>query len=239
MAARGAAGSGDAGCSAPGLAWAMLFGAATCPDPPAGSLEPTGALNGGVRGRVPLCGIEPAADGTAPAAVPRAPVAGEDEDTASGRPVGAWVALGTRPAPGTCVPASMRGAAAPRVAVCGSCERRGASPPLRGEDAAVASTSSAQPALAPTGMMPPHTEQRARSDTLVILAGSTRKTERHSGQVTFIGRRRLEGKAPRARARARSPSRVPDGDRWRTRSREAIWRSLSSPWQVRSRGTGL
>jgi hypothetical protein len=39
----------------------------------------------------------------------------------------------------------------------------------------------------PTGMRPPHTEQRARIETLVIFAGSRRKTERHSGQETFIG----------------------------------------------------
>ena len=40
---------------------------------------------------------------------------------------------------------------------------------------------------APTGMRPPQTEQRARIVTLVILAGSSRKTDRHSGQDTFIG----------------------------------------------------
>jgi hypothetical protein len=47
--------------------------------------------------------------------------------------------------------------------------------------------SSPQFTAAPTGMSPPQTEQRARIDTLVILAGSSRKTERHSGQDTFIG----------------------------------------------------
>jgi hypothetical protein len=50
--------------------------------------------------------------------------------------------------------------------------------------------SSVQRTLAPTGMMPPQTEHRARSATLVILAGSRRNTERHSGQVTFIDDRR-------------------------------------------------
>lgn len=48
-------------------------------------------------------------------------------------------------------------------------------------------TSSPQLTAAPTGIRPPQTEQRARIDTLVILAGSTRNTERHSGQETFIG----------------------------------------------------
>ncbi len=50
-----------------------------------------------------------------------------------------------------------------------------------------AGRSSPQFTDAPTGMRPPHTEQRARIDTLVILAGSSRKTDRHSGQDTFIG----------------------------------------------------
>jgi len=39
---------------------------------------------------------------------------------------------------------------------------------------------------APTGMSPPQTEHRARIDTLVIFAGSSLNTERHSGQETFI-----------------------------------------------------
>jgi hypothetical protein len=39
---------------------------------------------------------------------------------------------------------------------------------------------------APTGINPPHTEHRARIDTLTIFAGSIRKTDRHSGQETFI-----------------------------------------------------
>jgi len=46
--------------------------------------------------------------------------------------------------------------------------------------------SSPQLTAAPTGMRPPHTEHRARMATLVIFAGSRRKTERHSGQETFI-----------------------------------------------------
>ena len=46
--------------------------------------------------------------------------------------------------------------------------------------------SSPQVTAAPTGMSPPQTEHRARMETLVIFAGSRRKTERHSGQETFI-----------------------------------------------------
>jgi hypothetical protein len=51
---------------------------------------------------------------------------------------------------------------------------------------ATAGRSSPQLTAAPTGMRPPHTEQRARIEMLVIFAGSRRKTERHSGQDTFI-----------------------------------------------------
>jgi hypothetical protein len=65
-------------------------------------------------------------------------------------------------------------AGVPRSAAAGT----GAAEPWR---------SSPQLTAAPTGMRPPHTEQRALIETLVIFAGSSRKTERHSGQDTFIG----------------------------------------------------
>ncbi len=48
--------------------------------------------------------------------------------------------------------------------------------------------SSAHRILAPTGMIAPHTEQRARKLAPVTLAGSTRKTDWHSGQETFMTR---------------------------------------------------
>ena len=38
---------------------------------------------------------------------------------------------------------------------------------------------------APRMMTPPQTEQRARTPVAGILVGSTRNTERHSGQETF------------------------------------------------------
>ena len=38
----------------------------------------------------------------------------------------------------------------------------------------------------PIAITPPHTEHRARTPASGILAGSTRKTELHSGQVTFM-----------------------------------------------------
>ena len=45
------------------------------------------------------------------------------------------------------------------------------------------SSSLARPA--PRMTTPPHTEQRARTPVAGILVGSTRNTERHSGQETF------------------------------------------------------
>lgn len=47
-------------------------------------------------------------------------------------------------------------------------------------------SSSPQLTAAPTGIRPPQIEQRARIETLVIFAGSSRNTDRHSGQETFI-----------------------------------------------------
>jgi hypothetical protein len=38
----------------------------------------------------------------------------------------------------------------------------------------------------PIGITPPHTEQRARTPETGTLAGSTRKTDPHSGQETFM-----------------------------------------------------
>lgn len=109
--------------------------------------------------------------------------------------------------------------------------------PFRGAPGASASL---QPALAPTGMIPPQTEQRARSDTLVILAGSTRNTERHSGQETFIDPRRRARAALMVQGPATpAASRVPGDGRWHTPSRVGTSRTPSSPSQVRSPEMGL
>lgn len=51
---------------------------------------------------------------------------------------------------------------------------------------AFAGSSSPQLTAAPTGIKPPQIEHRARIERLVIFAGSSRKTDRHSGQETFI-----------------------------------------------------
>ena len=52
-------------------------------------------------------------------------------------------------------------------------------------DAGTANSSRPPPAPAIV-ITPPQTEQRARATAMGTLAGSTRKTERHSGQVTFM-----------------------------------------------------
>lgn len=55
-----------------------------------------------------------------------------------------------------------------------------------GLDASASGKSSPQLTLADTGITPPHTEQRARTAAPTTFAGSTRNTDRHSGQDTFI-----------------------------------------------------
>ncbi|MEO5817747.1 MAG: hypothetical protein ABIT20_20935, partial [Gemmatimonadaceae bacterium] len=51
-----------------------------------------------------------------------------------------------------------------------------------------AADANSERASAPAAIVitPPHTEQRARTLAAASFAGSTRNTERHSGQVTFI-----------------------------------------------------
>ena len=89
-------------------------------------------------------------------------------------------------------------------------------------------------ASAPAAMVitPPHTEQRARTLADASFAGSTRNTERHSGQETFIGGLPL---APRASA-PKSASRRPADCRYDGRSSTPIlpasWRSSSFPLRV-------
>ena len=57
---------------------------------------------------------------------------------------------------------------------------------VAGVDTNVSGKSSPQLTLAETGMTPPQTEQRALTAAPTTLAGSTRKTDRHSGHETFI-----------------------------------------------------
>jgi hypothetical protein len=62
-----------------------------------------------------------------------------------------------------------------RAGVCAVC----------GEGADAVKSSSIRP-RSPMAITPPHTEQRARTPASGIFAGSTRNTELHSGQVTFM-----------------------------------------------------
>ena len=79
----------------------------------------------------------------------------------------------------------------------------------------------------PTVITPPHTEHRARTPPLGTLAGSTRKTDRHSGQGTFTSPPWPTSLAviPIPPYRAAAAHRC--ADRSNTPSREASWRSSS------------
>lgn len=102
----------------------------------------------------------------------------------------------------------------------------------------VAVKSSTQRTLSPTGMMPPHTEQRARRAVLVIFAGSRRKTVWQSGQETFI-EARWRGAPPRRSESIWIRSRGPGGGPQRRPTRGESSRTPSSRWQVRSPGREL
>lgn len=89
-------------------------------------------------------------------------------------------------------------------------------------------------ALRAIAITPPQTEHRARTLAAGTLSGSTRKTERHSGQTTFIpslrsSRRSTDRRSVpcrRAGCRCGGPPSTP--------SRAMSSRSSSSPWQARS-----
>lgn len=142
------------------------------------SFETTGEClgeNGGVRRRAGASGsalrvvLVTPADGAAVA--PRGGGAASDRGTGGGHAVPAAAAAGVLALANTGFgPAGVVPGAGVGDAVL--CETWRSSPQLT---------------TAPTGIRPPHTEQRARIDTLVIFAGSSLKTERHSGQETFIG----------------------------------------------------
>ena len=99
--------------------------------------------------------------------------------------------------------------------------------PARSSRGRAGAKSSPAPARGAMVITPPHTEQRARTDAGGILAGSTRKTERHSGQETFT--RYLQ--PGRLLAIPRCGSRLRAGCRYGGRSSRptpgASWRSSS------------
>jgi hypothetical protein len=89
-------------------------------------------------------------------------------------------------------------------------------------------------------MTPPQTAHRARTLAPAIFPGSMRKTDRHSGQETFM--RPLPRPVAR-RQRRRGPLAVPlplrgrpCAGRWRRPSRGGSWRNSSFRWQVRLPG---
>ncbi len=76
---------------------------------------------------------------------------------------------------------------------------------------------------------PPHTEQRARTLADGTFDGSTRKIDRHSGQETFMTSPPPGRRASIRRCASRRRAGCPSGDRPRTRSLGASWRSSSFP----------
>ena len=96
--------------------------------------------------------------------------------------------------------------------------------------------SSSIEAPAPIIITAPHTEHRARTPDDGIRVGSTRNTDRHSGQLTFTA----PPSRPSSReASLRPPTRRPThrfGDRWSTPIRGESSRSSSFQLPVRSPG---
>jgi hypothetical protein len=89
-----------------------------------------------------------------------------------------------------------------------------------------------------TVIKPPHTAHRARTSAAGSFPGSTRKTDRHSGQVTFtsppVPRPAAAGSTRRpARPAVRRPRADSAGGPLNTPSRSASLRSSSSPSPTR------
>ena len=103
-------------------------------------------------------------------------------------------------------------------------------PPTAAAGVGTVGSSSPQLTAAPTGISPPQIEQRARMDTLVIFAGSSRNTDRHSGHETFIG---SEGSVVSATpCEAARASMDPSSDRPRRPIPSTTSRTPSSPSPV-------
>ena len=102
-----------------------------------------------------------------------------------------------------------------------------------GAGAGAAVTKSAPASLAPAMMItPPHTEQRARTLAAGIFAGSTRNTERHSEQVTFIACLPPESRSSVPRYASPPPAGCRCGGRRRRLIPPESWRSSSFPLRV-------
>ncbi len=122
-------------------------------------------------------------------------IAGAGDEGAAGRPSRAGAPVPARGGDVVAVDCEAAVAAAGRAPTTVNSDADG--------NATVASTAPAAGAAlsSPMGMTPPHTEHRARVPLRGTRAGSTRKTDRHSGQTTFTVRlrrwRNLIGAPPR------------------------------------------
>lgn len=233
------------GALAGGRATAAAGGATAGGLANAGGMGGRGGAAGGAAGGAPGMGRakgadvgEPPSDGACGTAGGRAANAGR---AAAGGAGGA----GGAPGAGRGVAAKGAGGATGRGGNCppmlGVIAGVGALPKCIGGDTAVAgagarpavdgSNSSAKAPSRETVITPPHTEQRARTSA-GTFAGSTRKTEEHSGHATFT-----DPPSVRRRRPARPERPAPDwrrcGDRRKIPIPEAFSRSSSFQWRVR------
>lgn len=83
-------------------------------------------------------------------------------------------------------------------------------------------------------MIPPQTEHRARTAPDGIFAGSTRNTELHSGQLTFMRCPPHESRSSAPRSATRPPAGCPYDGRPNRPTPRVSWRSSSFRLRVRS-----
>jgi len=196
-----------------------------------GGIVGRGANAGGRAALDGSCGIEPAAG---------VPIAGRGGNIV-GR--GAGVVIGRGATGGTGgTNGGVAGRATGRAVAAGGVANRGGALGATGATGADATTgcavganSSSIELPAPIVMTPPQTEQRARRPKAGIFVGSTRNTDRHSGQETFTSPPSLwPNRAASHPASIRRPATHQCVDRSRTRSREASSRSSSFQSRARS-----
>ena len=131
--------------------------------------------------------------------------------------------------------AASRCSAADAAANAGATSRGGAADAAANagadvDDAVATPANSARASMPPAIVItPPHTEHRARTRADGTFDGSTRKIDRHSGQETFMTSPPPGRRASIRRCASRRRAGCPSGDRPRTRSLGASWRSSSFP----------
>ena len=158
---------------------------------------------------------------------------GGAEAIAVGAMTGVRVRAGSSAVGGDCGDGGIASDLAGAGATARGAAARGGKAPARSARAFEGANSSSEVVAGAMVITPPHTEHRARTDTAGILAGSTRNTDRHSGQETFT---RYPPRAP--------PSAIPicgslrpagclSGDRSSTPIPEVSSHSSSFLWRVR------